>query len=115
MYSTSSVLRTMELVLGLEPMTQYDAAATPMYNAFQATPNTSPFTALPARVSLEERNGSTAWGAEASLRMNLDEADMAPEVELNEILWRSIRGAHSPMPPPRRAAFVRPAEIEREK
>ena len=115
MYSTSSVLRTMELVLGLEPMTQYDAAATPMYNVFQPTPDHATYTALPARVSLEELNGSTAWGAEASLRMNLDEADMAPELELNEILWRSIRGADSPMPPPRRAAFVRPAETEREK
>jgi len=47
--------------------------------------------------------------------MNLEEADMAPEIELNEILWRSIRGANSPMPPPRRAAFVRPVEVEGEK
>lgn len=115
MYSTSSVLRTMELILGLEPMTQYDAAATPFYNAFQPTPVLTPFTALPARVSLDERNGSTAWGAEASLRMNLEDADMAPELELNEILWRSIRGADTPMPPPRRAAFVQGVEIRPEK
>lgn len=115
MYSTSSVLRTMELVLGMEPMTQYDASATPMYNSFQTTPVLTPYTALPVRVPLDEKNGSTAWGAEASLRMNLEEADMAPEIELNEILWRSIRGANSPMPPPRRAAFVRPVEVEGEK
>lgn len=107
LYTTSGMLRTMELILGLEPMSQYDAAATPMYNAFQPTPDTTPYKALPARVRTDERNVSTAWGAEASMRMNLREADLAPELELNEIIWRSVRGAHSPMPPPRRAAFVR--------
>ncbi len=115
MYSTSSVLRTMELILGLEPMTQYDAAAAPMYGAFQATPTLAPYAALGPRVSIDEMNGTTAWGAEASLRMNLDEADMAPETELNEILWHSVRGADAPMPPPRRAAFIRPADIEQER
>lgn len=107
LYTTSGMLRTMELVLGLDPMSQYDAAATPMYNAFQPAAVTTPFTALPARVPTDERNASTAWGAEASLRMNLREADLAPELELNEIIWRSIRGAGSPMPPPRRAGFIR--------
>lgn len=110
MYSTSSMLRTMELILGLEPMTQYDASATPFYNAFSPTPTLTPYTALPPRVSIDEKNGSTAWGAQASLRMNLEDADMAPENELNEILWHSIRGPHVPMPPPRHAAFVRAVE-----
>jgi YVTN family beta-propeller protein len=107
LYSTSSVLRTMELILGLEPMTQYDAAAAPMYAAFQPTPVATPFTALPARVPLDEVNSPLAWGAEASMRMNLREADLAPELELNEIIWRSVKGGHSAMPPPRHAAFVR--------
>ena len=106
LYSTSSVLRTMELILGLEPMSQYDAAATPMYSVFQATTDVAPTTLVAARVPLNEINSPTAFGAQASLRMNLDEADMAPEIELNDIIWRSIRGADSPMPPPRRAAFV---------
>jgi YVTN family beta-propeller protein len=107
LYTTSGMLRTMELILGLEPMSQYDAAATPMYNAFQPAADTTPYKALPARVRTDERNTSTAWGAEASMRMNLREADLAPELELNEIIWRSVRGANSAMPPPRRAAFVR--------
>lgn len=107
LYTTSGMLRTIELILGLEPMSQYDAAATPMYHAFQPGAVATPFTALPARVPTDERNASTAWGAEASLRMNLREADLAPELELNEIIWRSIRGANSPMPPPRRAGFIR--------
>jgi hypothetical protein len=46
--------------------------------------------------------------------MNLREADLAPELELNEIIWRSIRGADSPMPPPRRAAFIRATKADEE-
>lgn len=114
LYTTSGMLRTMELILGMEPMTQYDAAATPMYGAFGPTPVVAPYTALPARIPLDEKNTSTAWGAEASLRMNLREADLAPELELNEIIWRSVRGADSPMPPPRRAAFIRPTDSAEE-
>src|SRR4030095_4384532 len=70
-------------------------------------PVATPFTALPARVPLDEVNSPLAWGAEASMRMNLREADLAPELELEEIIWRVWKGAHSAMPPPRHAAFVR--------
>jgi hypothetical protein len=107
LYTTSAMLRTMELILGLPPMSQYDAAATPMYNAFQATPVLTPFSARPARIDIAEKNAANAWGAEASARMYLAEADLAPELELNEILWKSVRGAASPMPPPVRTAFIR--------
>ncbi len=107
MYTTSGILRTMELILGLPPMSQYDAAATPAYNAFQATPVLTPFTHLDARIPLNEVNDQRAWGAEASLRMNLAEADLAPDRELNEILWRSIKGRDSIMPPAVRSAFIR--------
>jgi len=106
LYTTSGMLRTMELILGLEPMSQYDAAATPMYKAFTMTRTSTPFSRLEARVSLTEMNGPQAFGAEASARMNLAEADLAPELELNEILWKSVRGVQSVMPPPRRTAFV---------
>jgi DNA-binding beta-propeller fold protein YncE len=107
LYTTSGVLRTMELILGLPPMSQYDSAATPMYAAFQARPDARQYVLRPARVPLDERNGADAWGAAASLAMNFDEADMTPEYELNEIIWKSVRGAASPMPPPVRAAFIR--------
>jgi hypothetical protein len=108
LYTTSGVLRTMELILGLPPMSQYDAAATPMYQAFQPASTLAPYTHRPARVSLEERNDWSSPGAKASLAMNLRDADMAPELELNEILWQSVRGASSVMPPPRRTGFIRP-------
>jgi hypothetical protein len=107
LYTTSGLLRTIELILGLPPMTQYDAAATPMYNAFQATPALAPYARLDPRVPLDEQNDQWAWGAEASRRMNLTEADLAPDRELNEIIWRSVRGPHSVMPPIVRSAFVR--------
>lgn len=108
LYTTAGLLRTMELILGLPPMSQYDAVAAPMYRAFRATPDLAPFTHREARVPIDEKNGTLAWGAAASKAMNLDEADLAPELELNEILWKSVRGADSPMPPPVHAAFVRP-------
>ena len=107
-YTTAGVLRTMELILGLPPMSQYDAAAAPLFGAFAPRPDLAGYTARPARVSLTERNRDDAPGAQASLRMNLVEADLAPERELNEIVWKSIRGADSVMPAPVRAAFVRP-------
>jgi hypothetical protein len=107
LYTTSGVLRTIELILGLPPMSQYDAAATPMYMAFQTTPDVTPFTHLAARVPLDDKNDWSSPGARASLRMNLRDADMAPELELNEILWQAVRGAGAVMPPPRRTGFIR--------
>ncbi len=109
MYTTAGVLRTMELILGLPPLSQYDAAATPMYNAFQATPTAAPFTHVAPRVSIDEMNPPASWGADASSRMDFSAPDLAPEGELNEILWRSIRGADATPPAIVRRAFVRPA------
>ena len=68
MYSTASMLRTMELILGLKPMSQFDAAAMPMFNSFQAKPDLTPYNALPANVDLDERNPKTAWGSRRSRR-----------------------------------------------
>jgi YVTN family beta-propeller protein len=107
LYTTSGMLRTMELILGLPPMSQYDAAATPMYNAFQPTPVLTPFQHVEPRIPLDEKNEWWAWGANESLRMNLSAADMAPERELNEILWRSVKGPNAAMPAIVRSAFVR--------
>jgi hypothetical protein len=104
MYSTSSMLRTMELILGLKPMSQFDAAATPMFNSFRAEPDLRPYEAAPATVDLEERNKRTAWGSQ--LKMNFAREDAVDDLLLNETVWRSVRGAENSMPPPKRAAFV---------
>ncbi|HEV3057510.1 MAG TPA: bifunctional YncE family protein/alkaline phosphatase family protein [Vicinamibacterales bacterium] len=108
-YTTSGVLRTMELILGIEPMSQYDAAATPLYNAFNGTPSLSSYQHLTPRVIMSETNLASAYGAKESLAMDFTHEDRAPDVRLNEILWRSVKGANSPMPPPRRSIFVRPS------
>jgi hypothetical protein len=106
MYSTSSMLRTMELILGVEPMTQFDAAARPMYNAFGATPDTRTFEALAPLVDINATNQALAWGSRISEEMDFSIPDAADDLILNDIVWRSVKGADSPMPPPIRAAFV---------
>lgn len=110
LYSTVSMLRTMELILGLRPMSQFDAAAVPMYRSFQAKPDTRPYTHLPATVDLNARNQRTAWGSSLSSKMDFAKEDAADDLLLNEVIWRSVRGANSPMPPPVRAAFVFPQD-----
>ncbi len=106
MYSTSSMLRTMELILGLKPMSQFDAAALPMFNSFQATPDLTPFEKLGANVDINAKNGVGAWGREESEKMDFADADEVDDLLLNEVIWRSVKGAANPMPAPVRAAFV---------
>lgn len=106
MYSTSSMLRTMGLILGLPPMTQFDAAATPMYRSFSPTEDFSPFAALPAQVDLTAKNAASAWGVNLSEQMDFSKEDAADDLLFGDIVWRSVRGAGSPMPAPVRAAFV---------
>jgi hypothetical protein len=108
LYSTTSMLRTIELILGLQPMSQFDAAAAPMFASFTASPDVTPYSALPARFDLKERNPAEGADARESARMDFREADRADDIVLNEIIWRSVKGAHSPMPAPVRAAFFKP-------
>ncbi|MCB9305177.1 MAG: bifunctional YncE family protein/alkaline phosphatase family protein [Lewinellaceae bacterium] len=110
MYSTSSMLRTIELILGLPPMSQYDAAATPMWRCFTGQPDTSRFEVRPNQVSIDTRNASTDELSRISETFNLAELDAVPERLFNEVLWKGIRGGHSEMPAPRRSAFLVTAE-----
>jgi YVTN family beta-propeller protein len=106
-YSTSSMLRTMELILGLPPMSQYDAAATPMWRCFSKTADTTPFRSRPPNVDLGETNRvDNAWSRK-SLRFDFSREDRAPDLEFSEVIWKAVKGEHSPMPAPRRAAFLR--------
>jgi hypothetical protein len=106
-YTTSGVLRTIELILGLPPMSMYDAAATPLYNAFSGTPILTTYSRSNPRVPLDEWNLASSFGAQASATMNFLQEDRAPEQRLNEILWHARTGVRAPMPPPRRSLFVR--------
>lgn len=107
MYSTSGMLRTMELILGLPPMSQYDAAALPMSDCFTTAPDFRPYKVKPANVDLEQRN--TAWNksAERSQEWNFAREDAAPDLDLNEVVWKSVKGEDSVMPAPRRSAFLK--------
>ena len=107
LYSTTSVLRTMELILGLPPMSQYDAASTPLWNCFTATPDTTAFVVRPAQVDINVRNTATTGpAAELSKHLDLTDADRIPDNLMNAVLWKAIKGENSPVPQPRRSAFV---------
>jgi hypothetical protein len=114
MYSTSSMLRTIELILSLKPMSQFDAAAIPMFNSFRPQPDLRPYSALPVSVNRQERNLKTAWGNERSRKMDFSKEDAADDLLLNAMIWRSVRGPARPMPAPVRAAFVFPHDKDRD-
>src|SRR5205085_7369355 len=109
-YSTVSMMRTMELILGLPPLSQYDAAAHPMFACFTDKPDLGPFQHEAARVDVSAVNEKTAYGAERSSKMNFADYDQIDDAELNEISWRSIKGEGAPLPSlVRRALVDRPA------
>ena len=115
MYSTSSMLRTMELILGLKPMSQFDAAATPLYNAFPAKPDFAAYEHAVPDTDLKAVNQPGNWGEKLSATLDFSKEDLADDLLFNEVIWRSVRGAHSPMPPPVRAAWVFPHLKEKDK
>ena len=105
MYTQASVLRTIEVILGLPPMSAYDAGAAPLTAAFTVTPNAAPFDALPAQVDVKAKNASTAYRAADSARLDFSRADAADPATVNDILWHSAKGSHAAPPPPP-AAFA---------
>jgi len=107
MYSTSGMLRTMELILGLPPMSQYDAAAVPMYRSFTATPDFKPYQAVPSNVNLGELNVAYTPSARKSEGLDFTDVDKIDDQLFNEILWKGILGEDAEVPAPRRSAFVK--------
>jgi hypothetical protein len=100
LYSTSSMVRSIELLLGLPPMSQYDAAAMPMYASFGTAPVITPFNVIAPLIDVNAKNSKDSYGAEESRKMDFSDVDRAPMHALNAIIWKSIKGADSPMPPP---------------
>jgi hypothetical protein len=105
-YNTTSIIRTIEQILGMPPMNQFDASATPMFDCFNDEPDFSAYDALPSNIALDEMNPeSTAISdpvlrsdAVVSSKLNFREVDKVPEDVLNRILWRSLRGSRVPYP-----------------
>ncbi len=99
MYNTTSMLRTMELILGLRPMTVFDASARPMWNAFSNKADTRPFDCVAARHPLDERNPKKETAdARRSREFDLEEADRIDDNEMNAILWRAVKNGEPPTP-----------------
>ena len=106
-YTTSGILRTMELILGLAPMSQYDAAATPLWRCFTAIPDLTPYTTLPAQVDITEKN--LVWNelSKRSAGFDFSKEDRVPDMEFSEVIWKGVKGLQSTMPAPKRAAFIK--------
>jgi len=107
MYSTSSILRTIELILGLPPMSQYDAAATPMWRCFTNQTNLAPFRSRPCKVDLNAVNVAMNEYSRRSEMFDFTMEDRAPDDAFNEVLWFAVKGSSSACPPPVHAAFVK--------
>ena len=112
-YTTSSLLRTIELILGLPPMTQYDAAAVPLWRCMNTSGDHPPFVAKPCQIDLNEKNTAENIWQKMSERFDFTKEDMVNDAEFNEVIWKAVKGIDSPCPPAVRAAFFIP-DIETE-
>ncbi|HLO98521.1 MAG TPA: alkaline phosphatase family protein, partial [Fimbriimonas sp.] len=100
-YNTDSMLRTMQLLLGMGPMSQYDAVATPFQFFGSQLANTEPYRAIkPAKEVVCAINSATAYRSKDSERISANEEESDVDEDLNDILWKSIKGIHSPTPKP---------------
>jgi YVTN family beta-propeller protein len=98
LYSQVSVLHAIEKILGLAPLSQFDAAANPMLNSFTAKPSFAPYKAMIPKQDMDERNGASAPMARQSSAWDFSKPDAAPPGGLNESIWKSVRGSGSKMP-----------------
>jgi YVTN family beta-propeller protein len=106
-YTTSGVLRTIELILGIPPMSQYDAAATPLWRCFTSIPDETSFVSVPSNIDLNDRNLANNKLSKKSETFDFTKEDAINDDEFNEVLWKGIKGMNSEVPSPRRAAFLK--------
>ena len=106
-YTTSGMLRTIELILGIAPMSQYDAGATPLWRSFTATPDYTSFKSLPSNINLSDKN--LVWNqlSQKSATFDFTKEDKVPDLEFSDLIWRAVKGLNTTMPAPKRAAFVK--------
>lgn len=112
MYSTSSMVRTIELILELPPMTQYDAAAASMWRSFSKTPDTTSFVCLPSNINLKEVNSKATKLADMAKGLDFSGVDRVPDNIMNSMVWKAVRGENATVPVPVRAAFVKQVKID---
>jgi YVTN family beta-propeller protein len=105
-YNQISLVRTIELILGLPPMNQLDASVLPMSDCFTDTPDLTVFNCTTNRFPLDKITPDPKKVADRRLRRDvivsnrlpLDEPDRCPEDLLNRILWRAMKGVDTPYP-----------------
>jgi YVTN family beta-propeller protein len=110
MYSTTSMLHTIELILGFPPMSQYDAAAEPMWRCFSKQPDLTSFETKPLQTNINAVNTVESVWQQKSERFDFSREDRVPDHEFTEVIWKAVKGNNSFVPPPRRAAFVKTAD-----
>lgn len=97
-YDTSSMLRTMEQIVGIGPLSQFDAAATPMLNSFTDKPDFTAYTAIVPTQALDEKNPVNAPLAAQAASVDFSQEDRVPDQLLTEMVWKSVKGADSEVP-----------------
>ena len=105
MYSTSSMLRTIELILGLPPMSQYDASAEPLWRCFNKTATHPPYRSLSNEVDLNQKNTVVNKLSKLSETFNFNKEDRVPDEQFNVVLWGAVHGLSASCPAPVHAAF----------
>jgi hypothetical protein len=113
-YTTASVLRTIELILGMPPMTQYDAPAVPLWRCFNKTADHPAFITRPAIYDLNDKNTAENRWQKMSERFDFTAEDKVNDAEFNEVIWKAVKGVDSPLPPSVRAAFLKTNGEEKE-
>ena len=111
-YTTASLLRTMELILGLPPMSQYDAAAVPLWRCMNNTADHPSFNVRPCQIDLNSKNLAENIWQKKSEQFDFTKEDMISDAEFNEVIWKAVKGLDSPCPPTVHAAFYMPVDEE---
>lgn len=102
--NTTDVLRTIEEILGLASMSQFDYFGRPLRDIWADSPDLRTYTALTPAQSLDEMNPSGTRGARESAKLELWIEDVADESLGNQVLWRAIKGPNVPYPGAKRAS-----------
>ncbi|GAC1380810.1 MAG: hypothetical protein NVSMB45_04590 [Ginsengibacter sp.] len=111
MYSTTSMLKTIEMILGIPPMSQYDAAAMPMYKSFMHNSMSSSFTAVSPTSDINQKNTASNKWQRMSEKLDFSKEDQIPDHLFTEIIWKAVKGVDALVPAPKHAAFVNSQKI----
>ena len=107
MYSTTSILKTIELILNIPPMSQYDAAAMPMFRCFDVRSLPTDFTAQPLQTDIDQKNTAVNKWQKMSEAFNFSKEDKVPDRLFTEVIWKAVKGLDAEVPSPKRAAFFK--------